>query len=290
MRMSFDINIQQLLTFVIGIGATFAVAFILDRLLSRQIAKLLIGNPSLRTTYQYTRRLVVAVLALIGVSLSAFSAFPSLGSLASSLIITVGFASIVIGLAAQQSVSNLIAGFLVSISKPIQIGDAVVFHDEFCFVEDITLMHSILRTWDNRRLVVPNSTIMSEVITNYSKTDATMLAPLFMTITYESDMDKAMEIMVNEAKKHPECLPIGGLPNVVVMEYGDRGINLRLLSRAKDQPTAFMMVRDLLYKIKKRFDAEGIALAPPRTYIALDDAARKQIIEAAKEIISEIKK
>jgi small-conductance mechanosensitive channel len=123
-------------------------------------------------------------------------------------------------MAAQQSVSNFIAGFLVSTSRPIEIGDAVVFNDEFCFVEDITLMHSILKTWDNRRLVVPNSTLLSEVVINYSKTDPTMLAPVFLSITYESDMDNAKEIMIEEAKKHPDCLPIGDLPNVVVMKYG----------------------------------------------------------------------
>ncbi len=151
------------------------------------------------------------------------------------------------------------------------------------------MMHVILRTWDNRRLVAPNSTLLSEVVTNYSRTDPTMLAPVFVTITYESDVDKAMEIMLDEAKRHPDCLPIGDLPNVVVMEYSERGINLRLLSRAKDQPTAFMMIRDLLYTIKKRFDEEGIALAPPRTYITFDQQTRAQIIEIAEQIMSEMR-
>jgi small-conductance mechanosensitive channel len=53
-------------------------------------------------------------------------------------------------------------------------------------------MQTILRTWDNRRLIVPNSTLFSEVVTNYSKKDPTMLAPLFITITYEPNLDKAI--------------------------------------------------------------------------------------------------
>ena len=93
--------------------------------------------------------------------------------------------------------------------------------------------------------------------------------------------------MVDEAKKHPDCLPIGDLPNVVVMDYTERGIKLRLLSRAKDQPTAFMMIRDLLYTVKKRFDAEGIALAPPRTYVTFDQQTRKNIIDLVREILKE---
>ena len=85
-------------------------------------------------------------------------------------------------------------------------------------------------------------------------------------------------------KKHPDCLPIGDLPNVLVMDYTERRIKLRLLSRAKDQPTAFMMIRDLLYSVKKRVDAEGIALAPPRTYITFDQQTRKNIIDLVREV------
>ncbi|WP_455363674.1 mechanosensitive ion channel family protein [[Eubacterium] cellulosolvens] len=283
------LNYEQLVPFATGLGVTLILVFLLNKFLSIQVEKVVAANPGLTTTYRYVRRLAVSVVLLTGVTLSSFAAFPTLQGLASSIVITLGFASIVIGLAAQQSISNLIAGFLVSISRPFQIGDAVVFHDEFCFVEDITLMHSILRTWDNRRLVVPNSTVLSEVITNYSKKDPTMLAPVFVTITYESDLDKAMEIMVDEARKHKDCLPIGDLPNIVVMEYGERGISLRLLSRAKDQPTAFMMIRDLLYSVKRRFDKEGISLAPSRTYVALDKSTRQQVIDLAKAIMSERK-
>lgn len=279
-----------LVPFATGLGITLIVVFLLNRLLSSQVEKLVATNPSLQTTYRYVRRLAVSLVLLTGVTLSSFAAFPALQGFASSIVITLGFASIVVGLAAQQSISNLIAGFLVSISRPFQIGDAVVFHEEFCFVEDITLMHSILRTWDNRRLVVPNSTILSEVIINYSKTDPTMLAPVFVTITYESDLDNAMGIMVDEARRHKDCLPIGDLPNVVVMEYSERGINLRLLSRAKDQPTAFMMIRDLLYSIKKRFDEGDIALAPSRTYVALDKTVRQQVIELANALMTEHKR
>ena len=277
----------QFLPFVIGLTITFIVAFLLNRLLIKWVEKQVAKSKKLFTSYTFFRRLIVLVIILLGTTVTVFTVFPGLENLVSSLIITAGFTSVVIGLAAQQSLSNLIAGFLASISRPVDIGDAVVFNEDFCFVEDITLMQTILRTWDNRRLVVPNSTLFSEVITNYTKRDPTMLAPLFMTITYESNLDKAIKILVDEAKKHPDCLPLGDLPNVVVMDYTDRGIKLRLLSRAKDQPTAFMMIRELLYAVKKRFDVEGVALAPPRTYITFDQKTRKDIVDLVREILKE---
>jgi small-conductance mechanosensitive channel len=278
----------QLLPFVIGLTITFVAAFLLNRILTKRLEKQVAAkSKKLLTGYTFFRRLLVLAVILLGTVFTVFTVFPGLENLVSSLIITAGFTSVVIGLAAQQSLSNLIAGFLASTSRPVDIGDAVVFGEDFCFVEDITLMQTILKTWDNRRLIVPNSTLFSEVITNYTKTDPTMLAPMFVTITYESNLDRAIEILLDEAKNHPDCQPIGDLPSVVVMDYTERGIKLRLLSRAKDQPTAFMMIRDLLYSVKKRFDAEGVAIAPPRTYITFDQQTRKDIIDLAREILKE---
>ena len=83
--------------------------------------------------------------------------------------------------------------------------------------------------------------------------------------------------MVDVAKKHPDCLPIGDLPNAVLMEFADSGILLRLLSRAKDQPTAFMMARDLLLQIKKEFDANGIEIPYPRRYLVMDKKVEEKM-------------
>ncbi|MEM3883248.1 MAG: mechanosensitive ion channel family protein, partial [Candidatus Methanomethyliaceae archaeon] len=103
-----------------------------------------------------------------------------------------------------------------------------------------------------------------------SAKDPTKLVPIFVDISHDADVDLAMNIMVDLAKKHPDCLPIGDLPNVVVMEINENGVRLRLLSRAKDQPTAFRMARDLLREIKKEFAAKGIEIAYPRRYVKLD--------------------
>jgi small-conductance mechanosensitive channel len=152
-----------------------------------------------------------------------------------------------------------------------------MFRNDYCIVEDIKLMHTVLRTWDNRRLIVPNSIFQSEVIINYSIGDPTMLIPIAVQVSYESDLEKAMNIMVEVARKHPDFLPTPGLPKSMVMEFADSGITLRLLSRAKDQPTAFMMARDLLFQIKKEFDANGIEIPYPRRFLVLDKRIEEKI-------------
>ncbi len=269
--------LTSLLVFVAGLAATFIVSYILNVVLTRHIHDLIAKEPKLQTTYSFLRRLTVAVVVVVGVSAAVFTAFPVASGVIASIFVAAGFASIVVGLAAQPSLSNLISGMLVALFQPFRIGGAVTFRNDFCFVEDVKLVHTVLRTWDNRRLIVPNAILQAEVVINYTAEDPTMLVPVFVQASYESDLDKAMKIMVEVAKRHPDCLPIRDLPNAVVMEFAESGVNLRLLSRAKDQPTAFMMARDLLYEIKKAFDANGIEIPYPRRALVVDKKIEEQL-------------
>jgi small conductance mechanosensitive channel len=269
--------VWSVLNFVTGIVITYLAAYITDVVLKRYSLRIAEKGSRLQTTVTFVRRLILVGIALFGVSAATFASFPATGNFIASLFIAAGFGSIVIGLAAQSSLSNLVAGMLVSIAQPFKIGDAVVFKNEFCSVEDIRLFITVLKTWDNRRLMVPNQLFLSEVVTNYTAEDPTVLAPVLVQITYESNLDKAMEIMKGLAKNHKDCMPIGDLPNVVVMDYTESGISLRLLSRAKDQSTVFSMQRDLLYQIRKSFQADGIEFAYPRRQIIVRDATHQSL-------------
>ncbi len=283
-----SISLSSIFTFVGGLVLTFVVSYALNLFLTKFFESLVKAQPRFETMYRFIRRLIVGLVAVIGLMATAFTAFPETGGLIASLFVAAGFTSIVIGLAAQSSLSNVISGILVSISQPIRIGDAVMFRNEFCFVEDIKLMHTVLRTWDNRRLIVPNSVLQSEVVVNYSIVDPTMLVPIYVRVSYESDIKKAMEIMVDLARKHPNFLPAEGLPNAAVMELGESGVVLRLLTRAKDQPTAFMMARDLLREIKEEFDKHGIEIPYPKRHIVVSRNVEEKVLriaDALEEIV-----
>ena len=271
---------------VIGFGAgllvTYLTVHIVNLIANRYFAALAHRQPGLETVYRFLRRVLILVIVLIGVTVSTYANFPNTAAALTELILAAGFLSIVVGLAAQSTLSNLIAGAMVSISQPFKLGDAVVFpypNGDWCIVEDVRLNFTVLRTWDLRRLMVPNAMFQSNVIVNYTAVDPTMLVIVYMVITYEANVDRAREIMVEEARKHPDFLPLGNLPVTHVMDYqggGNQGtgmyggVDLRLLSAAKDQPTAFQVQKDLLYSIRKRFETEGIPLAYPTQRVILD--------------------
>jgi small conductance mechanosensitive channel len=270
-----DLTLTQAIELLVGFGLLFVFTWIARYSFNRWEKRLAKGSPNAKTTFSYIGRLIIVTIILLGTGAIVFAVFPGLGAIVSSLFIAAGFASIVIGMAAQSTLQNIFAGLALSASQPFRINDAVLFKNEFCFVEDLRLMHTILRTWDNRRLMVPNSMIQSEAFINYTITDPTKLVPILFTISFESDVDLAMKIMIKAAREHSDVLPIGDLPNAVVMELAEYGVKLRLLTRAKDQSTAFMMTRDLIKTIKKDFAANGIVIPYPRSYVILDKESMK---------------
>lgn len=266
-------GIWATLGFFSGLVVTYLAVHVANVAAERYFGALAHRQPHLETIYRFVRRAMLGAIALIGVAVSTYANFPVAAGAVTSLLLAAGFLSIVVGLAAQSTLANVVAGAMVSLAQPFQIGDAVVFSGEWCFVEDVRLTFTVLRTWDLRRLMVPNAMFQSNVLINYTAVDPTMLAIVSIQITYESNVDQARTIMLEEACRHPDFLRLGDLPITHVMEYGDNGVQLRLLTAAKDQPTAFQVEKDLLYTIRNRFQAVGIAIPYPTRRVIVDQAA-----------------
>lgn len=264
-------GVWQIVGFFAGLSITYLVVYVVNVVTKRYGDALTGREPQLRTVVSFVRRLALAIVALLGVAIATFTTFPAAGATVASLFVAAGFASIVIGMAAQSSLANIFAGMVVSTAQPFRIGDALSIMNEWAIVEDIRLSYTILRTWDNRRLVIPNQLFLNQSMINYNMTDSSKLCVVYVQIQYESDLDAAIEIMKQAAKEHPDFLPAGNLPVVHVMEYDQSGIQLRLLSRAKDQPTNFQMSKDLLYTIRKMFIARGIKVAYPRREVVMTE-------------------
>lgn len=280
-------GIWAVVGFAAGLLITYLTVHIVNLIAERYFSVLAHREPALETVYRFLRRALMLVIIILGVAISTYVNFPTAGAGVTSLLLAAGFLSIVVGLAAQSTLSNIIAGAMVSLSQPFKIGDAVVFpypNGDWCIVEDIRLNYTVLRTWDLRRLMVPNSMFQSNVLVNYTAVDPTMLVIVYMVITYESNVDRARAIMLEEARKHPDFLPLGNLPVTHVMDYqggGNQGtgmyggVDLRLLSAARDQSIAFQVEKDLLASIRKRFQQEGIEIAYPTQRVILSPSGSR---------------
>ncbi len=275
-------NVWALVNFMAGLAVTYLTVSTVNVIVKRYATALSRRDERLATAMSFVRRFGLAVIGLIGVAVTTFTSFPSAGAAIASLFIAAGFGSIVVGLAAQSSLSNMFAGMVLAFSQPFKIGDAVLFKNEWCWVEDMRLNFTVLKTWDSRRLVVPNQLFLNDSLINYDLNGSAKLCIVFVQVPYETDIDKAIEIMKEEARKHPDFLPAGNLPVVHVMEYNESGISLRLLSNAKDQPTNFQMSKDLLYSVRKEFQKKGIEISYPRRELVLKREGWEDFGQAAR--------
>ena len=262
---------------------TFVAAKLVDKLMDAELHTMNEKMNIDQTSYKLLRHISVAVVYLIGLVI-VISSIPFLEKVSLALLAGAGFAGIVVGLAAQSTLGNIIAGISLAVFRPFRVGDRVNVMNEYGKITDITLRHTVLRTWDNRRVIIPNSIIGDEAIINWSIEDPTVNWPVEIGISYDSDIDLARKIMIEEARKHVNVMTHVELVKydptiqkdeviqVLVTELGDHAVNMRLLFWCADRKLCFTTGCEIRESIKKRFDADGVEIPfPYRTIVYKKD-------------------
>ena len=271
--------------YIILIAGTILIALILSiifrkvvNLTVKKYSKIIKTDP---TNFSFLKNAVPFVIFLTA-AIFIFYKIPFLRSIGTALFAGAGVIAAIFAFASQKAFSNIISGVFILIFKPFRVGDIIELSNtnKGC-VEEITLRHTIIRDYENRRIVVPNSFISDDIIINSNITDDNIRKFIEFGISYDSDVDKAIEIIKQEAEKHPYFIDIrtkeeikNKVPAVVVrmISHGDFSINLRAYVWAKGNDNAFVINCDLLYIVKKRFDNEGIEIPfPYRTIVYKKD-------------------
>ncbi|MFC1862749.1 mechanosensitive ion channel family protein [Thermodesulfobacteriota bacterium] len=224
---------------------------------------------------------------LIYVSVFIFyaSLVPSLRALMSTMLAGAGITALIVGFAARSTLSNLISGLAMAIYRPLRIGDKLNLEGELCTVEDITLRHTIVRTWQHKRLIIPNSKLDEMTITNYSIIDSKIKCTVELGVSYDTDIDLARRLILETAVQCPQLLEEEEEPWVRVISHGDFSIGFRLYLWVKDIDDSYLAGFWLLEQIKKRFDKEGVEIPfPYRTLVY-----KKDLPPAPKEQDTQLK-
>lgn len=217
---------------------------------------------------------IIAVIAMI-------YTIPAFRSLALTLLTGAGIMVVVVGLAAQQAFSNIISGIFIVIFKPFRVGDLIRVGEQYGVVEDITLRHTVIRSFENKRVIIPNTVISEDTVINESIVESKVRRFIEFGISYDSDVDLAISIIQDVAMKHK--LFMDGRtskekkakePAVVVRftEFGDSSIKLRAAVWTRHPEDVFELTSDINREVKKRFDKEGIEIPfPYRTIVFKND-------------------
>jgi len=151
---------QRLLIAVVVIVLTSLAARLVDWRIARHDLA-----PEVATRYRVLRQVTVAVIVFIGV-VSALLVIPQIRAVAGAVLASSAVIGLVIGLASQRTIGNVIAGVLIAVTQPLRLGDEVEVEGTQGVVEEIGLTYTWIRTRDNDRLVVPNEKLASETIRN----------------------------------------------------------------------------------------------------------------------------
>lgn len=263
------ISIIGITTIVLGAVTEKALRYILYRKLSHKEYD--------ATGFKFLKHLIITVIYILGIAFALIQ-IPEFKIIGHSFLAGAGVISLVAGLASQQALSNIVSGIFLVIFKPFRINDKITINGFIGTVEDINLRQVVLKDAENNRIIIPNSVISNQIIVNTNMHDNKCCKIIEIGIGYESDIDKALEIMKDEVAKHPLFIDTRSVedkkkktPLVIarVVALGPSSVNAKTWAWAKNSTDGFVMYCDLLQSIKKRFDEEGIDIPYPQQVVTL---------------------
>ncbi|MBC7114401.1 MAG: hypothetical protein PWR13_630 [Archaeoglobi archaeon] len=251
-----------------------ALSVIFARVLTRSLRR------TLSEKIEKDRLEVILKVIYFGIITVAFlSISPLIGINLSGILVAGGILGIIIGFASQSTVSNLISGIFIILEKPIKIGDAIEVEGIRGVVEDVSILSTIMRTFDGLYVRVPNEKIFVSNIINFTAHVARRFE-FMIGVSYSSDIKKAIELIRKIGEEHPFVLK-NPEPQVFVYEFGDSSVNLNARFWAPSQ-VWFSVRMELLERIKKEFDENGIEIPFPQRVIWFGDGSQK-ISESLEE-------
>ena len=190
----------------------------------------------IRTQLVFLRKLIVTLIVVVTICVILLS-FENLRKLGTGLLTGVGVGGIIIGFAAQRSLSNLLAGFQIAFTQPLRIDDALLVEGEFGRVEEITLTYVVLHLWDERRLILPINYFIEKPFQNWTRTTSEMLGTVILYLDYAVPI----EALRTEYKRLLEASPLWDkrAAAVQVTNVTDSNIEVRMLLSASNSGDAF---------------------------------------------------
>jgi small-conductance mechanosensitive channel len=188
------------------------------------------------TQLQFFKKTVIIVICVIALAVILMS-FEKVRQLGTAILASAGILGIIIGFAAQRSLSTLLAGLQIAITQPFRIDDVVIVEGEWGKIEEITLTYVVVRIWDLRRLVLPITYFIEKPFQNWTRESADILGTVFIYTDYTIPVKKVREELHSILKKSD--LWDGKVWNLQITNMSERTVELRALMSAQDASAAW---------------------------------------------------
>jgi len=257
-------NLHEAVGQVLSIALTIAIAwliakfaYIIEDLILKSYRMDVKDNLKARKIYtqlQFFKKTVVIVIAIIALAVILMG-FEQIRQLGTAILASAGVLGIIIGFAAQRSLSTLLAGLQIAIAQPFRIDDVVIVEGEWGRIEEIALTFVVVRIWDLRRLVLPISYFLEKPFENWTRESADILGTVYLYTDYTvpvKEVKKELHRILNNSEFWD-----GKVWNLQVTNLTERTVELRALMSAQDASEAWNLrceVREkLLYFIQSKY-------------------------------------
>ncbi len=210
-------------------------------------------------------RLIAILIALIALIIILHH----FGQDVSSLVVSLGVGSLAVALAAQETIANMIGGFVIITDRPFRVGDRIRLPSgEIGDVQEIGIRSTRILDFDNNLIVYPNAELIKGKIINYSYPSEHIRIAVDVSVAYGTDLDRAKAIITNLALQHPDVLK-NPAPSVSLVSFGESSLNLQLNGRTDDYRKKFPIEATLREQVYRTLPDEGIQFSIPQRVVHL---------------------
>jgi small conductance mechanosensitive channel len=267
--------LQEIMNYAIEITSNFGLKLLtalIVVIVGKQLVKILLKVIKVAlekaNTEETVRIFVANLLNTVFTVIIFVAAINQLGVETTSIIALLGAAGLAIGLALQGSLANFASGILIVIFRPYKVGDYIEAGTNAGTVKDIQIFSTVLRTPDNKTIVVPNGSIMDGSITNYSE-QPTRRIDIIASCSYQDDLDKVKQVLKTILDSEDRILT-EPKPQIAVSELAESSVNF-IVRPWVNSSDYLPVMYSLLEQIKKTFDQEGISIPYPQSDIHIHE-------------------
>lgn len=264
-------DLEALSTKLVGylpnvVGAILII--LLFWLISLGVRKALLGGLKRSQVAPDAQKLLTRFVKYLIIVIAALTVADQLGINVTSLVAGLGIAGLALSFAAQDTIANLISGVAILIDRPFKQGDWISLGDMHASVTDIRLRTTVLTTFDNETVVVPNKDLAQQQVINYTLTPRIRVR-VPVGIAYKEDTEAARNVMLSTVDGDDRILA-DPAPVVLVSSLGDSSVNLELRFWTEDSIMKFPLMWEYTEKCKRALDAADIEIPFPHLQLFLE--------------------
>ena len=249
--------LPNLIAAIILVCVFWALMKIIKRVLSTAMNKAKVPEEAQDIVLRFAGYtvIIIALMTILG----------QLGIKITTLVAGLGVAGLALSFAAQDTVANVISGITLLIDRPFKKGDWIALGDQHASVTSIRLRTTVLTTFDNETIVVPNKSIAQERIQNFTLTPR-IRVKVPIGIAYKENTQKAREVLLSTIQGDKRILDTPA-PSVIVTGLGDSSVNLEMRFWTEDPLMKYSLLWEYTERCKKALDEAGIEIPFPHRQI-----------------------